>query len=159
MKDEERYKAFCRAFPDFDKSFQEGCEEYWAATTLEFISVTNPEEAGIILYTILIPKDQVEAVPEYDPHKWNVWPGVEPPRGVLMRIEVYEKLDDNPGPEMRSPKLIHRTSSTWNGKYWTFPTSINNRKPSSQYFLKFRPWDDVEEEKDDRAQRLLEARR
>ena len=32
--------------------------------------------------------DEVEAVPEYDPHGWNSWPGVEPPEDVLMRLEI-----------------------------------------------------------------------
>ena len=34
--------------------------------------------------------NEVEAVPEYNPHKWNRWPDVTPPEGVLMRIEELD---------------------------------------------------------------------
>ena len=32
--------------------------------------------------------EELEEVPEYDPHGWNSWPGVEPPEDVLMRLEI-----------------------------------------------------------------------
>ena len=31
--------------------------------------------------------DMLEEVREYDPHKWNNYPEVEPPEGVWMRVE------------------------------------------------------------------------
>ena len=32
--------------------------------------------------------NEVEAVPEYNPHKWNRWPDVTPPEDVPMRVET-----------------------------------------------------------------------
>lgn len=34
--------------------------------------------------------EELEEVPEYDPHGWNEWPAVEPPEGKLMRIEELD---------------------------------------------------------------------
>lgn len=31
---------------------------------------------------------EIEEVPEYDPNAWNRFPEVEPPEGVLMRVEA-----------------------------------------------------------------------
>ena len=37
---------------------------------------------GVGVIRVRIYESALEEVPEYDPHKWNEWPGVEPP-GVL----------------------------------------------------------------------------
>lgn len=42
-------------------------------------------------HALMITPDMLEEVPEYDPHKWNDFPEVEPPEGVLMRVERIEK--------------------------------------------------------------------
>lgn len=34
--------------------------------------------------------DMLEEVAEYDPHAWNKYPEVEPPEGVLMRVECNQ---------------------------------------------------------------------
>lgn len=37
--------------------------------------------------TLCFATDEIEEVAEYDPHGWNDFPEVEPPEGVLMRVE------------------------------------------------------------------------
>lgn len=40
-------------------------------------------------FAVFFNANEVEAVPEYNPHSWNVWPDVEPPENVWMRLEVF----------------------------------------------------------------------
>lgn len=45
-------------------------------------------------FTMRLLKDDVEAVPEYNPHGWNKYPEVTPPEGVLMATEFYWSRKD-----------------------------------------------------------------
>lgn len=36
--------------------------------------------------------EELEEVPEYDPHGWNEWPKVTPPEGPLMRLEYNDQI-------------------------------------------------------------------
>ena len=38
-------------------------------------------------HALMITSDMLEEVREYDPHKWNDFPEVEPPEDVWMRVE------------------------------------------------------------------------
>lgn len=67
--------------------------------------------------------DEVEAVPEYDPHGWNSWPGVEPPAMTAMRIEA----DDGTG-----------IKAFWDEGWRRYGSGVFISCPS----LKFRPWED-----------------
>ena len=40
--------------------------------------------------TLCFALDEIEEVAEYDPHGWNIFPEVEPPEGVLMRVECRD---------------------------------------------------------------------
>lgn len=39
-------------------------------------------------FSVLILKDELEELPEYNPDDWNKFPEVTPPEGVLMRVET-----------------------------------------------------------------------
>ena len=41
-----------------------------------------------------ITSDMLEEVQEYDPHAWNKYPEVEPPKDVWMRCETVRILED-----------------------------------------------------------------
>lgn len=86
---------------------------------------------------------EVIPVKEFDPTKWNVWPGVEPPQGVPLRIEIMSAdtkvyLQDAPFCGIRM-----RTVACFDGSDWYFWPG----KPFGAYIdiekggvVRFRPW-------------------
>ena len=64
-------------------------KEWVEALTRDF---EQGEDEGFDLFTAhafyLNPDEDVEEIPEYNPHKWNRWPDVTPPKDVLMRAEI-----------------------------------------------------------------------
>ena len=47
-------------------------------------------------FSVIFELDEIEEVPEYDPHKWNPYPEVTPPECVPMRVE-YRRPDETIG--------------------------------------------------------------
>lgn len=69
--------------------------------------------------------------PEYDPHKWNEYPAVTPPEGVLMRVEfIFDGI-------------LRRNCSIFENGAWRI---TRNGDPSYDITLdgvtRFRPWED-----------------
>ena len=72
----------------------------------------------------------VEKVREYDPHGWNAFPEVEPPEGVLMRVECNQ---------MKTCLVFE------NGK-WRYPSGESFENYEFAFPVKrFRPWDEDDE--------------
>lgn len=79
--------------------------------------------------------DMLEEVREYDPHGWNDFPEVEPPEGVLMRIECRD------GRKACAKYRLFIEGGSWcdvNGGAWP--------EAYSQSVARFRPWDEEDEE-------------
>lgn len=85
----------------------------------------------------------LEEVPEYDPHKWNEWPGVEPPEDTLLRIEVITKRIDWDTPEPRGGKVRCRGCATYRSGFWMLGEKIQLNEGET---IRFRPWVDPDEE-------------
>lgn len=90
-----------------------------------------------------------EEVPEYDPNKWNLWPDVEPPQDVPLRIEVREPDKDLHTPEPRFGKIRKKACACFDGSDWCFWPG----KPFGAYIdiekgevVRFRPWVGPDEE-------------
>lgn len=82
-----------------------------------------------------IASDMLEEVREYDPHGWNSFPEVEPPEGVLMRVECRD------GRKACAKYRLFIEGGSWcdvNGGAWP--------EAYSQSVARFRPWDDPEDE-------------
>lgn len=74
--------------------------------------------------------DMLEEVREYDPHGWNSFPEVEPPEGVLMRVECNQ---------------IKTCLVFENGK-WRYPSGESFENYEFAFPVKrFRPWDEDDE--------------
>ena len=74
--------------------------------------------------------DMLEEVREYDPHGWNAFPEVEPPEGVLMRVECNQ---------MKTCLVFE------NGK-WRYPSGESFENYEFAFPVKrFRPWDEDDE--------------
>lgn len=77
-----------------------------------------------------ITSDMIEEVREYDPHGWNAFPEVEPPEGVLMRVECNQ---------MKTCLVFE------NGK-WRYPSGESFENYEFAFPVKrFRPWDEDDE--------------
>lgn len=81
-------------------------------------------------FSVRIPVDDIEEVHEYDPHGWNSFPEVEPPEGVLMRVECNQ---------------IKTCLVFENGK-WRYPSGESFEDREFAFPVKrFRPWDEDDE--------------
>lgn len=74
--------------------------------------------------------DEVEEIHRYNPHGWNAFPEVEPPEGVLMRVECNQ---------MKTCLVFE------NGK-WRYPSGESFENYEFAFPVKrFRPWDEDDE--------------
>lgn len=78
-----------------------------------------------------VTSDMLESLREYNPHGWNSFPEVEPPEGVLMRVECNQ---------MKTCLVFE------NGK-WRYPSGESFENYEFAFPVKrFRPWcEDYEE--------------
>lgn len=95
LKDKERQAAFEKALPGFKEECQRACERHdghldegmpvaFSHAKLDTDSWTSDE------WSLAIPANNlevIEVIEEYDSNKWNKFPLVKPPRGILMRAE------------------------------------------------------------------------
>lgn len=74
--------------------------------------------------------DEVKEIHRYNPHGWNAFPEVEPPEGVLMRVECNQM----------KTCLVFK-----NGK-WRYPSGESFENYEFAFPVKrFRPWDEDDE--------------
>ena len=74
--------------------------------------------------------DEVKEIHRYNPHGWNAFPEVEPPEGVLMRVECNQ---------MKTCLVSE------NGK-WRYPSGESFENYEFAFPVKrFRPWDEDDE--------------
>lgn len=74
--------------------------------------------------------DEVKEIHRYNPHGWNAFPEVEPPEGVLMRVECNQ---------MKTCLVFE------NGK-WRYPSGESFENYEFAFPVKrFRPWDEEDE--------------
>lgn len=75
--------------------------------------------------------------PEYDPHKWNEYPAVTPPEGVLMRVECFYLI---------FRKLCRTCAIFCNGQWFVeLAGEADTEVPLENTMIKvkrFRPWED-----------------
>ena len=77
-----------------------------------------------------VTSDMLESLREYNPHGWNSFPEVEPPEGVLMRVECNQ---------MKTCLVFE------NGK-WRYQSGESFENYEFAFPVKrFRPWDEDDE--------------
>lgn len=79
--------------------------------------------------------DMVEEVQDYNPKAWNKFPEVEPPEGVLMRVERSDGY-----------KTCAYFKHFEDGSDWMHSNNLCMPKAMSDLIVRFRPWDDEDEE-------------
>lgn len=85
-------------------------------------------------------EDEIEAIPEYDPNRWNEWPSVEPPEKTLLRIEVITERIGEGTPEPSGGKVRCRGCATYSHGFWMLGEKITVKPRET---VRFRPWDDT----------------
>lgn len=91
LKDRELEKKLIGIDPDFVESLNESLklgeheENSW---TYEILF--GPYE-GCYKFEMHVYDDELEDVPEYDPHDWNEYPKVTPPQQMPLRVEFADK--------------------------------------------------------------------
>lgn len=74
--------------------------------------------------------DEVEEIHRYNPHGWNAFPEVEPPEGVLMRVECNQM----------------KTCLVFGNGKWRYPSGESFENYEFAFPVKrFRPWDEDDE--------------
>ena len=96
IKDGERQEALRKALPRFDEMLWRDCyqqmkndEEY------VFVSLPAPDDVGdfVSLWMVALRKSDIEIEKPYNHNGWNDFPEVQPPEGVLMRVEfIYDGI-------------------------------------------------------------------
>lgn len=77
-----------------------------------------------------VTSDMLESLREYNPHGWNSFPEVEPPEGVLMRVECNQM----------------KTCLVFGNGKWRYPSGESFENYEFAFPVKrFRPWDEDDE--------------
>ncbi len=136
LKDKERQTALEKALPVFKKMLQHACENHRPEYFDEHKSVavfysTVDGTWGSGEWMIELPTDDIEVIKEYDPNKWNNYPEVTPPEGVLMRIE---------GQYAKRPELEYYGALMYLEGAWHFADTVEIA--DNVIVERFRPWDE-----------------
>ena len=126
---------------DFSLKLQEQVTPY--KLTLTFVEVGFSREKGknTRWFTATFRSEEIEEIPEYNPHTWNEWPGVEPPKDIPLQAELV-LFGNKPSEQNRK-----RDCLTWDK---TLECFINDNRTA--YFphqiekMYFRPWMAPDEE-------------
>lgn len=85
-----------------------------------------------------VTSDMLESLREYNPHAWNKYPEVEPPKDVWMRCEnVYGSEPE------RLERFAARYTSQYEDGEWVDAWFSNGLRRD---VTSFRPWDEEDEE-------------
>ena len=90
-----------------------------------------------------ITSDMLEEVREYDPRAWNDYSKVNPPEGVLMRVECHDGSKACAQLRFFEREGFCRPEGLWcdiDGTPWPIA--------DSDAVVRFRPWDDPDGEED-----------
>lgn len=91
-----------------------------------------------------ITSDMLEEVREYDPRAWNDYSKVNPPEGVLMRVECHDGSKACAQLRFFEREGFCRPEGLWcdiDGTPWPIV--------DSDAVVRFRPWDDPDGEEDE----------
>lgn len=94
--------------------------------------------------TLCFATDEIEEVAEYDPRAWNDYSKVNPPEGVLMRVECHDGSKACAQLRFFEREGFCRPEGLWcdiDGTPWPIA--------DSDAVVRFRPWDDPDGEENE----------
>ena len=128
LKDRELENKLIERFPSFVYELGKHCE-----SSGNFNFSVKLCRKGFCYYTdeMTFSKDELEEIPEYNPHDWNEYPKVTPPYGLIMRVEMHCGLKFG---------SIYRHFEE--GDRWCYPDGALMPRVYSDEVTRFRPWED-----------------
>lgn len=124
------------AFPNFDRDLQDACKKEFYDLS-DYVRVTITDSKDIFVgRKVLINKNAICAKKVFDPNKWNNYPEVTPPGGVLMRAE---------GHYAKRPGLKYYGALVYFEGAWHFADT--SEIADNVVVERFRLWDDEEDAK------------
>ena len=133
--------------------FSRRLDEWNGDRSQELVNFSFGEETGHDSFprtfeTAIRTADIEEVIP-YDPSTWNEWPNVQPPHNVLMRVEIFPKGDYlkeriTPCSDNAYARRV-MTCARW-VDWWRLTDTNEKIDPRRIERLRFRPWDDPDEE-------------
>lgn len=137
LKDRELQAAYEKCLKDFDHHLQIACEGFDdEEETVVLHHLCKMTDKPLIAWELTISKKEIEPVEVYDPKKWNSYPEVTPPEGVLMRIE---------GQYAKRPELEYYGALMYLEGAWHFSDTVEI--VDNVIVERFRPWNDEESAK------------
>lgn len=130
LKDKERQAALEKVFPGFGRLLNEACAVCPADTVVHISSHGVAGQDFPHFYELSFPRSIIEEVETYDPKKWNSYPEVTPPDGVLLRVEGH----------YISNSQVFRTAARYTPKGFVF--NFTDCFPPDMRVTRFRPWDE-----------------
>ena len=133
---------------DFSLKLQEQVTPY--KLTLTFVEVGFSREKGknTRWFTATFRSEEIEEIPEYNPHGWNEWPDVTPPVDVPMRCEIW--ISETPEGGIFKGVTFQKTCLKWDGSTWRhYRDGVSSRDEVFEgeiRRIRFRPWVDPDEE-------------
>lgn len=90
LKDRDLEKKLIAIDPEFVDKLQikEGCGKH--DFYLDLGGCVYCGDVGVPKIQVYFVQEDLEEVPEYNPHKWNEYPKVTPPDNVLMLVEFKD---------------------------------------------------------------------
>lgn len=82
-------------------------------------------------FQMCISYDELEYIPEYNPKRWNKYPDVTPPYGVMMRLKMKSGI-------LRAGYLKKFSE----GGFWCNSNHIRMSRAENLDVDMFKPWDD-----------------
>lgn len=129
LKDKERQQALEKVLPGFSEALENG-DTYYYPTLITMEAHKGKDD----YWSMSLPKKWTEQFEEYDPSRWNDFPEVTPPDGVLMCVEVRRE----------NRKRFLRFCAIFLAGAWYDPNPESQPQLVGQV-LRFRPWDDAPE--------------
>lgn len=132
LKNKMKMAAFIAALPGFMEALQRAGQTgtfdnvYYCVGSIHTEKINAPGE-----WRVNIPADEVEAFELYNPNRWNNYPAVKPPEGVLMRIE---------GQYAKRPELEYYGALMYLEGAWHFADTVEIA--DNVIVERFRPWDE-----------------
>lgn len=133
LKDKSWQEALEKALPGFKEELQARCA--WAFEDEEnYVGVSHGDDTQHpgFYWEVDIPKEQIEVIGKYDPKKWNKFPEVTPPTGVLMRCEGRYRYGG-----------MFVGAAAWDKGMWCPLDPMTG--PADIVVDAFRPWDEEKE--------------
>lgn len=157
LKDRELEKNLIKVDPEFLSKLNTACETLDTNKDGDFYKYqtcfVKLNHFGKIIGELFLTRDDIEYKTTYNPHAWNNYPEVTPPKRVLMRIE-YKDSEGNLVREcamfvdvVGAPLPSYWMTANWNGKEEdivedAYRIDSNNYLIEDGMKLRFRPWED-----------------